>query len=154
MITTIEEIVNISQNLHDSDVKIVFTNGCFDLIHRGHIEYLNHAKSLGDILIIGLNSDDSVQRLKGVDRPINYQQDRAILLDNLKCVDYVCIFGEDTPYELIKIIQPDILVKGGDWAVEDIIGSDIVLKRGGKVRSLQFIEGKSTTDIIEKIRNL
>ncbi len=154
MITTIEEIVNISQNLHDSDVKIVFTNGCFDLIHRGHIEYLNHAKSLGDILIIGLNSDDSVQRLKGVDRPINYQQDRAIVLDNLKCVDYVCIFGEDTPYELIKIIQPDILVKGGDWAVEDIIGSDIVLKRGGKVRSLQFIEGKSTTDIIEKIRNL
>jgi len=154
MITTIEEIVNISQNLHDSDVKIVFTNGCFDLIHRGHIEYLNHAKSLGDILIIGLNSDDSVQRLKGVDRPINYQQDRAIVLDNLKCVDYVCIFGEDTPYELIKIIQPDILVKGGDWAVEDIVGSDIVLKRGGKVRSLQFIEGKSTTDIIEKIRNL
>jgi len=154
MITTIEEIANIAQNLHDSDVKIVFTNGCFDLIHRGHIEYLNKAKKLGDILIIGLNSDESVRRLKGIDRPINYEQDRAIVLDNLKSVDYVCIFGEDTPYELIKIIQPDILVKGGDWEVEDIVGSDIVLKRGGKVRSLQFIEGKSTTDIIEKIRNL
>jgi len=154
MITTIEEIANIAQNLHDSDVKIVFTNGCFDLIHRGHVEYLNKAKKCGDILIIGLNSDDSVQRLKGIDRPINYEQDRAVVLDNLKSVDYVCIFDEDTPYELIKMIQPDILVKGGDWAVEDIVGSDIVLARGGEVKSLQFVEGKSTTDIIEKIKNL
>jgi len=153
MITTIEEIANIAQNLHDSNVKIVFTNGCFDLIHRGHVEYLSAAKKLGDVLIIGLNSDDSVRRLKGIDRPINYEQDRAIVLDNLKAVDYVSIFDEDTPYELIRIVQPDVLVKGGDWAIEDIVGSDIVLERGGEVRSLKFIEGKSTTDIIEKIRN-
>ncbi|MCD6329607.1 MAG: D-glycero-beta-D-manno-heptose 1-phosphate adenylyltransferase [Candidatus Cloacimonetes bacterium] len=153
MITTIEEIANIAQNLHDSNVKIVFTNGCFDLIHRGHVEYLSAAKKLGDVLIIGLNSDDSVRRLKGIDRPINYEQDRAIVLDNLMAVDYVGIFDEDTPYELIRIVQPDVLVKGGDWAIEDIVGSDIVLERGGEVRSLKFIEGKSTTDIIEKIRN-
>ncbi|HHE40031.1 MAG TPA: D-glycero-beta-D-manno-heptose 1-phosphate adenylyltransferase [Candidatus Cloacimonetes bacterium] len=153
MITTIEEIANIAQNLHDSNVKIVFTNGCFDLIHRGHVEYLSAAKKLGDVLIIGLNSDDSVRRLKGIDRPINYEQDRAIVLDNLMAVDYVSIFDEDTPYELIRIVQPDVLVKGGDWAIEDIVGSDIVLERGGEVRSLKFIEGKSTTDIIEKIRN-
>ena len=153
MITTIEEIANIAQNLHHSNVKIVFTNGCFDLIHRGHVEYLSAAKKLGDVLIIGLNSDDSVRRLKGIDRPINYEQDRAIVLDNLMAVDYVGIFDEDTPYELIRIVQPDVLVKGGDWAIEDIVGSDIVLERGGEVRSLKFIEGKSTTDIIEKIRN-
>ncbi|MBC8382242.1 MAG: D-glycero-beta-D-manno-heptose 1-phosphate adenylyltransferase [Candidatus Cloacimonetes bacterium] len=153
MIATRQEIAKIAQKLHDTDRKIVFTNGCFDIIHRGHIEYLNKAKKLGDILIIGLNSDDSVRRLKGVNRPINYEQDRAVVLDNLKQVDYVCIFDEDTPYELIKIIQPDILVKGGDWAVRDIVGSDIVLALGGEVKSMHFIEGKSTTDIIEKIRN-
>ena len=153
MIATRQEIAEIAQKLHDTDRKIVFTNGCFDIIHRGHIEYLNKAKKLGDILIIGLNSDDSVRRLKGVNRPINYEQDRAVVLDNLKQVDYVCIFDEDTPYELIKIIQPDILVKGGDWAVRDIVGSDIVLALGGEVKSMHFIEGKSTTDIIEKIRN-
>ena len=154
MITTRQEIAKIAQNLHEANRKIVFTNGCFDLIHRGHIEYLNKAKQLGDILIIGLNSDDSVRRLKGVNRPINYEQDRAIVLVNLKPVDYVCIFDEDTPYELIKFVQPDILVKGGDWAVQDIVGNDIVLARGGVVKSLHFIEGKSTTDIIDKIQNL
>ena len=154
MIATREEIADIAQNLHLSDKKIVFTNGCFDLIHRGHIEYLNLAKECGDILIVGLNSDDSVRRLKGVDRPINYEQDRAVVLNNLKSVDYVCIFDEDTPYELISIIKPDVLVKGGDWAIDDIVGSDIVLDRGGEVKSLQFVEGKSTTDIIEKIKNL
>ena len=153
MIVTRKEITGITKNLHNAERKIVFTNGCFDIIHRGHIEYLNKAKKLGDILIIGLNSDDSVRRLKGVNRPINYEQDRAIVLDNLKSVDYVCIFDEDTPYELIKIVQPDILVKGGDWAVQDIVGSDIVLALGGEVKNLYFIEGKSTTDIIEKIRN-
>ncbi|HEX37606.1 MAG TPA: D-glycero-beta-D-manno-heptose 1-phosphate adenylyltransferase [Candidatus Cloacimonetes bacterium] len=154
MIVTREELAEITQELHKAERKIVFTNGCFDLIHRGHVEYLNEAKKLGDILIIGLNSDNSVRRLKGVDRPINYEQDRAVVLDNLIAVDYVCIFDEDTPYELIRISQPDVLVKGGDWAVDDIVGSDIVLDRGGEVRSLHFIEGKSTTDIIEKIKNL
>ncbi len=154
MIVTRQELAEITQELHNAGRKIVFTNGCFDLIHRGHVEYLNAAKKLGDILIIGLNSDDSVRRLKGVDRPINYEQDRAVVLDNLNAIDYVCLFDQDTPYELIQIVQPDVLVKGGDWAIEDIVGSDIVLENGGEVRSLQFIEGKSTTDIIEKIKNL
>jgi len=153
MIVTRGRICEIARELHNAGRKIVFTNGCFDLIHRGHVEYLNAAKKLGDILIIGLNSDESVRCLKGVDRPINYEQDRAVVLDNLIAVDYVCIFDQDTPYELIQIVQPDVLVKGGDWAVDEIVGSDIVLDRGGEVRSLQFIEGKSTTDIIEKIKN-
>ena len=128
----------------------VFTNGCFDIIHRGHISYLNEAKSKGDILIVGLNSDASVKRLKGNERPINNQKDRKFLLENLKPVDQVIIFEQDTPYELIKEISPDILVKGGDWKIEDIIGSDIVLAQGGKVETLSFIEGYSTTAIVDK----
>jgi len=132
--------------------KIVFTNGCFDIIHSGHVLYLEEAKSQGDILIVGLNSDESVKRLKGNDRPINNQEDRAIVLAGLNSIDYVIEFEEDTPYNLIKIIQPDILVKGGDWAVEQIVGHDIVLNKGGKVKSLLFKEGKSTTNIINKLK--
>jgi len=131
--------------------KIVFTNGCFDILHAGHVLYLQEAKALGDILIVGLNSDNSVKRLKGDSRPINNEKDRAIVLSGLASVDYVIIFEEDTPYNLIAQIQPDVLVKGGDWAPESIIGYDIVMKKGGEVRSLVFVEGKSTTEIIEKI---
>jgi len=131
--------------------KIVFTNGCFDILHAGHVLYLQAAKELGDILIVGLNSDSSVKRLKGDSRPINNEHDRAIVLAGLASVDYVVIFEEDTPYELIKKIQPDVLVKGGDWAVEYIVGHDIVQKKGGMVKSLLFVDGKSTTDIIKKI---
>lgn len=130
--------------------KIVFTNGCFDILHRGHVAYLNEAKNLGDILIVGLNSDASVKRLKGEMRPINKEQDRKFVLENLKSVDFVEIFNEDTPYNLIDSIKPNILVKGGDWKPDQIVGSDIVLKSGGQVRSLQFIDGFSTTKTIEK----
>jgi D-beta-D-heptose 7-phosphate kinase/D-beta-D-heptose 1-phosphate adenosyltransferase len=135
------------------DKKIVFTNGCFDILHVGHIRYLQKARLLGDILVIGLNSDISVKRLKGELRPINTEKDRAELLCALEYVDYVVIFNEDTPRKLIKKIQPDILVKGGDYKPDDVVGKDIVEARGGRLELLQFIEGKSTTNIIERIKN-
>ncbi len=130
---------------------LVFTNGCFDILHRGHVSYLNSAKKEGDLLIVGLNSDASVKRLKGESRPINDEQDRKFVLENLKAVDFVEIFEEDTPLELIKQVCPDMLVKGGDWKPDQIVGSDFVLERGGEVKSLTFIDGKSTTGTIEKI---
>lgn len=129
----------------------MFTNGCFDILHAGHVQYLESAKELGDIMIIGLNSDASVRRLKGNSRPINTQQDRAIVMAALSSVDYIIIFDEDTPYSLIQIVQPDILVKGGDWEVDLIVGNEIVLSKGGKVLSLPFWEGLSTTKILEKM---
>ena len=132
--------------------KVVFTNGCFDIIHRGHVEYLEEAKRLGDILIIGLNSDYSVKRIKGPDRPINNEEDRKKVLLALKSVDGVIIFDEDTPLELIKKIQPNVLVKGGDWEIKNIIGADFVIGLGGEVFSLMFREGHSTTKIIKKIK--
>ena len=131
--------------------KIVFTNGCFDIIHRGHVHYLNEAKLLGDLLILGLNSDRSVKTLKGPSRPINTEEDRMFVLENLNSVDFVEIFNEDTPLELIKRIAPDVLVKGGDYTIEDIVGSKEVLSRGGLVKVLSFVQGQSTTNIIEKI---
>jgi rfaE bifunctional protein nucleotidyltransferase chain/domain len=134
--------------------KIVFTNGVFDIIHRGHVEYLNEAKSHGDILIVGLNSDSSVKKIKGESRPVNNENDRAFVLINLKAVDYVIIFEEDTPYNLIKAVVPHVLVKGGDWKPEDIVGSDIVLNSGGEVFSLKYIDGYSTTEIIKKSQKL
>lgn len=153
MIYTKEEFIKVRQELNGESRKVVFTNGCFDIVHRGHVEYLREAKSLGDYLVIGLNSDDSVRRLKGVSRPLQNQNDRAYVLDNLKCVDAVIIFGEDTPYELIKSVLPDFLVKGGDWKEEDIVGSDIVTENGGKVISLKFVNSYSTTNLINKIKN-
>ncbi len=131
--------------------KIVFTNGCFDIIHHGHTQYLFDAKSLGDILIVATNSDSSVRRLKGKEHPIITLYQRQKVLDALKPVDFVTFFDEDTPYNLIKTLLPDILVKGGDWKPEEIVGSDIVLKNGGKVKSLTFVEGISTTKIVQKI---
>lgn len=131
--------------------KIVFTNGCFDIIHKGHIAYLNQAKELADLLIVGLNSDASVKRLKGEKRPINSEMDRKFVLENLRAVDKVCIFEEDTPLQLIKKVSPDFLVKGGDWRTDQIVGSDFVLQNGGQVLSLKFIDGYSTTSTIEKI---
>ncbi len=133
--------------------KIVFTNGCFDILHYGHIYYLAEARDLGDKLIIGLNSADSVRRLKGPHRPINDEETRQHLLAALGFVDAVVVFEKDTPYELIQIIVPDILVKGGDWQAQDIVGSDIVLTNGGEVKSLPYIQGYSTTNIEEKIRS-
>lgn len=133
--------------------KIVFTNGCFDLIHAGHVRYLNQAKSYGDVLVVALNSDASVKRLKGRGRPILPLRDRMEMMSGLKCVDFVVSFGEDTPARLIKQVQPDVLIKGGDWAAGNIVGKDTVQKRGGKVVSGLFVRGKSTTAIIQKIKN-
>jgi D-glycero-beta-D-manno-heptose 1-phosphate adenylyltransferase len=130
--------------------KIVFTNGCFDLLHIGHVRYLEQAKSLGDILIVGINSDASVKQLKGPTRPIQNESDRAEILASLKAVDHTVIFTEETPLRLIQEVKPNLLVKGGDWKIPQIVGSDFVLANGGEVKSLQFIDGRSTTSIIEK----
>lgn len=146
------QIGAVSGKLHAAGRQIVFTNGCFDIIHAGHVCYLSEAKALGDILIVGLNSDASVKRLKGESRPINSEKDRAIVLAAFGFVDYVVIFEEDTPYELIKEATPDILVKGGDWRPEEIVGSDLVLGTGGKVLSLSFVKGLSTTGMLDRIR--
>ncbi len=131
--------------------KIVFTNGCFDLLHYGHLHYLSQARDLGDRLVIGLNSAASVSRLKGPHRPINDELTRTHLLAALAMVDAVVVFEEDTPLELIRMVQPDVLVKGGDWRPEQIVGSDVVLEKGGQVFSLPFIQGYSTTNIEQKI---
>lgn len=132
--------------------KIVFTNGCFDILHLGHVEYLNEAKALGEVLIIGLNSDASIKELKGSDRPINNEEDRKEMLLNLKAVDCVQIFTEQTPEEIIKLIKPNVLVKGGDWKPEEILGSDFVLANGGVVKSLHFKRGYSTSNLIQAVQ--
>ncbi|MBK6753181.1 MAG: D-glycero-beta-D-manno-heptose 1-phosphate adenylyltransferase [Flavobacteriales bacterium] len=133
--------------------RIVFTNGVFDLMHRGHVTYLEEAAALGDRLVIGLNSDASVKRLgKGTDRPLNDQDSRATVLSALRCVDAVVIFDEETPLELINSVRPDVLVKGGDWSPERIVGADLVKAAGGSVHSLPLVEGFSTTALLAKIR--
>jgi rfaE bifunctional protein nucleotidyltransferase chain/domain len=134
------------------DEKIVFTNGCFDILHRGHMEYLAKAASLGDILFVGINSDKSVRKLKGNDRPIQDEYSRALMTASLRFVTAVMLFDEDTPYRLIERIQPDILVKGGDYQEKDIVGADIVKNKGGQVVSVDFTDGYSSSRIIEKIQ--
>lgn len=131
--------------------RLVFTNGCFDILHPGHVDYLARARDLGDLLVVGLNSDASVRRIKGKTRPVNPEGDRALVLGALACVDYIVIFEEDTPYQLIRTVMPDILVKGGDWPVEKIVGRDIVEAKGGQVLSIPLLPGYSTTRIIERI---
>lgn len=138
--------------LKSQNKKVVFTNGCFDILHVGHLRYLNEAKKQGDVLIIGVNSDASVKRLKGESRPINNQFDRAEILSGLKAVDYTVIFEEDTPEELIATLKPSIHVKGGDYKKEDLPETKIVESYGGEVRILSFVEGKSTTNIVKKIQ--
>lgn len=138
--------------LKSQNKKVVFTNGCFDILHVGHLRYLNEAKKQGDVLIIGVNSDASVKRLKGESRPINNQFDRAEMLSGLKAVDYTVIFEEDTPEELIATLKPSIHVKGGDYKKEDLPETIIVESYGGEVRILSFVEGKSTTNIVKKIQ--
>ncbi len=133
--------------------RLVFTNGCFDVLHPGHVDLLTRARALGDSLLLGLNSDESVKMLgKGDDRPVNSQEDRAFVLAGLACVDQIVIFHESTPLELIKACRPQILVKGGDWPVDQIVGNEIVTKAGGKVVSLPLLKGYSTTSFLEKIR--
>jgi D-beta-D-heptose 7-phosphate kinase/D-beta-D-heptose 1-phosphate adenosyltransferase len=150
-VVSLKELLSIRAQLRREDKKVVFTNGCFDILHRGHVDYLAKAKSLGDVLIVGLNADDSVRKLKGDARPIVEQEDRAAVLAALASVDYVCVFEEETPAELIRAIVPDILVKGGDWGVNEIVGRDVVEGAGGMVRTIEFLPNRSTTKIIEKI---
>jgi D-glycero-beta-D-manno-heptose 1-phosphate adenylyltransferase len=132
--------------------KIVFTNGCFDILHRGHVEYLTKASQEGDILIVGLNSNESVSRIKGKNRPVQDIQSRAILLAAFQFVHAVVVFNEDTPYNLIKLIQPDILIKGGDYTIDTIVGADIIKNKGGEVKTISFVEGYSTTIILDKLQ--
>jgi len=147
-----KEIIEIAETLKAKGEKIVFTNGCFDILHAGHVDYLAKAKEKGDVLIVGLNSDASVSRIKGKLRPIINEKERAFVLSNLCSVDYVTLFDEDTPYNLIAAIIPDVLVKGADWSVNNIIGSDIVLANGGSVEPIEFTVTQSTSKIIEKIK--
>lgn len=137
--------------LRKAGYKIVFTNGCFDIIHRGHVELLRFARSLGDVLVVGLNDDESVRRLKGKNRPINTLEDRAFVLLSIRWVDFVVPFSEDTPERIIREISPNVLVKGGDYRIEDIAGADFVLSKGGRVEIFNYLEGYSTTSIIKKI---
>lgn len=146
--TTLKDCV---KKLQKKRERIVFTNGCFDIIHAGHVRYLKKAKELGDVLVVGLNSDSSVKKIKGNGRPIVPQGERAEVLSALEFIDYVVIFNEPTPYNLIKKIQPDILVKGADWAADNIIGADIVKAKGGIIARIKLAKGKSTTNIIKKI---
>ncbi|MDQ2179639.1 D-glycero-beta-D-manno-heptose 1-phosphate adenylyltransferase [Marinifilum sp. D714] len=147
-----EDAFNQLQTWRFKEEKIVFSNGCFDIVHRGHLEYLASAASMGNKMIIGLNTDSSTQRLKGPTRPINDEYSRALLLASLGFIDMVILFEEDTPYNLIDFVQPDVLVKGSDYKAEDIVGYDIVKAKGGEIKTLDFIEGFSSTGIIKKIQ--
>jgi len=151
---TRSEAVSLVQRLRAAGKTIVFTNGVFDLLHVGHLRYLQHARALGDALIVGLNSDRSVRRIKGPDRPITPEAERAEILEALACVDGVVIFDEETPHDLIAALQPDVLVKGADWAEDAIVGRDIVEARGGRVVRVPIEPGHSTTKIVDRIRRL
>lgn len=148
---TVDELVSIREEFKKQNKKVVFTNGCFDILHAGHVDYITKAKSFGDILIVALNSDSSVTKIKGKNRPIVPLQERAFIISNLKAVDYVISFEEETPLETIKKIIPDILVKGADWKIENIVGKDIVEAAGGKVETIEFVNFQSTTNIIKTI---
>ena len=151
-IKTIEDAKEDIDRFKKDGQKIVFTNGCFDILHIGHARYLYRARELGDFLIVAVNSDRSVKSIKGSERPIINENERAEMLAALGCVDMTVIFDEDTPYEVIKLLVPDVLVKGGDWKEVDIVGADIVREAGGDVKSIAFVEGSSTTNIINRIK--
>jgi D-beta-D-heptose 7-phosphate kinase/D-beta-D-heptose 1-phosphate adenosyltransferase len=153
-IKTKEELVEIRKKFAERNKTVVFTNGCFDLLHRGHVEYLEKASEFGDLLIVGLNSDKSVTRLKGKGRPLINQEDRALILAALESINFVSIFYEDTPYQLIKSLQPDVLVKGGDYKPDEIVGGDIVEKKRGKVITIPLTLGRSTSDLIMQLKTL
>ncbi|MBN2856802.1 MAG: D-glycero-beta-D-manno-heptose 1-phosphate adenylyltransferase [Candidatus Delongbacteria bacterium] len=157
-----EELRDLVRNLRSEGKTVIFTNGVFDVLHRGHAEYLNKSKALGDILIVGVNDDDSVRRLKGPERPVNCLDDRIYVLNSLRSVDHTVVFGNDTPFELIRLIMPDVLVKGGDYDPEMndssdsryIVGSDIVKRAGGKVTVIELVEGRSSTNTINKLKEI
>lgn len=152
-IKTLKELIRIRNGLKRRKKSVVFTNGCFDILHRGHIEYLRKAKSLGDVLIVGINSDSSVREIKGKKRPIVPQDDRAEIIASLEMVDYVLIFKETTPLKVILNLVPDVLVKGGDYTVDKIVGNKIVETAGGRVITVKQVPGRSTKNIIRKIVN-
>ncbi len=149
-----ESISETLSSIRDMGLTIVFTNGCFDILHPGHVDYLQQAKDMGDLLVVGINDDGSISRLKGADRPIHELDDRVTMLAALQCVDYVVPFSDDTPLSLIQSVRPDILVKGDDYTVSEIAGSEDVLSYGGKVELVPLLKGYSTTDIIDRIKNL
>lgn len=149
-----EEMLEIRKQFKKDGKKVVFTNGCFDILHPGHVDYLNKAKALGDILILGLNSDTSIKRIKGEKRPVLNQDERAAITSNLKAVDYVVIFEEDDPFNIISYLIPDVLVKGADWSLDKIIGRDVVEANGGEVKAIKFVTDQSTTNIIKKVLSL
>lgn len=155
MDSKIKSSANLSKilaKLRSKGKRIVFTNGCFDIIHLGHIKYLSKAKKLGDVLVVGLNSDSSVRAIKGRSRPINNERDRAKVLASLNFIDYVTVFNESTPERLIKKLRPDVLVKGADWKARDIVGKKFVKSYGGKVARVPFVRGYSTTSIINRVK--
>jgi len=151
-IVGLDALVDAVRSLQRAGKKVVFTNGCFDLLHIGHVRYLQEAQALGDALVVGVNSDASVRRLKGPGRPLTPARERAEILAALACVDFVTVFGAATPLQLIRALGPDVLVKGGDWPVDTIVGREVVEGRGGKVLAIPFVKNKSTTAVIRKIR--
>jgi D-beta-D-heptose 7-phosphate kinase/D-beta-D-heptose 1-phosphate adenosyltransferase len=144
-------MVRARRTLKRKGLKVVFTNGTFDILHRGHVSYLQAARKLGDCLVVGLNTDASIRRIKGPKRPINPNRDRAEVLAALGCVDFVVLFGDDTPYKLIKTLVPDVLVKGADWKKGEIVGGDVVEAHGGSVRRIRLVSGRSTTNVIQRV---
>jgi len=150
-VLSVEKAVMCRESLRGAGKKVVFTNGTFDILHRGHVEYLKKARELGDVLFVGLNSDDSVRSIKGNGRPIMSQDDRAFLLANLVSVDYVVIFAEETPLDLIQSLLPDVLVKGADWPADKIVGKDVVKQYGGEVVTIELTPGRSSSSLIETI---
>lgn len=149
-----DQLRTLVDTLRGAHKRIVFTNGVFDILHAGHTTYLDAARALGDVLIVGLNSDASVKRLKGPERPINTESDRATVLEALRSVNYVVLFEQDTPLELITMIVPDVLVKGGDYTRQTIIGADVVEQHGGRVVTIPLVEGRSTTNVINRARTV
>lgn len=150
-VKTLDEICEIRNELKNQNKKVVFTNGVFDILHAGHVDYLGKAKEFGDVLIVGINSDASVKRIKGELRPVVPQVERAFIISSLKPVDYVTIFEEDTPFEIITALIPDVLIKGADWSKDNIVGADIVESNGGTVETIKFVNQTSTTNIINNV---
>lgn len=153
-LVSLKKLASEVRRLRRKGKRIVFTNGCFDIIHAGHVRYLTKARSLGDALVVGLNSDSSVRAIKGPSRPIVPEKERAEVMSALSCVDYVVLFSGPTPIKLIEALRPDVLAKGADWAAKDIVGGDIVRKGGGRIARVRLVKGKSTTNIIKRILEL
>jgi rfaE bifunctional protein nucleotidyltransferase chain/domain len=153
ILNSIAEIESLQRELRAASRKVVFTNGVFDILHAGHVMYLEAARALGDVLVVGMNADDSVRRIKGPERPVNQESDRAHVLAGLRCVDHVVIFHDDTPQSLIETLLPDVLVKGGDYTRDTIVGADAVEANGGVVITIPLLEGRSTSNIIKRVRS-